>query len=92
MKFKEWDLVRPNAHLLFNKRNLYIIDYEYQRDEIHYVFLKQYFGGITNKLLLGGWHVTRFKKIPTKDLTEKEKFRIIKYKLGVRDECQKKSR
>ena len=42
------------------------------------------------KYYLGGFHSYRFKKVYRKDLTEEEKFQYIKYKLGVRDECQKK--
>lgn len=35
---------------------------------------------------LGGFYPKRFRKISKSDLTEKEKFRYIKYKLGIKGE------
>ncbi len=96
MKFKKGDIVKcvnvENACSRDVDRlqlgELYIVFEQRVADN---VLIYKYFGKFKyESKSLGGFYPKRFKKVSKKYLTEKQKFEYIKYKLGVRDECQKK--
>ena len=89
--FKSGDIVRcidtnaMDGNELINNV-IYIIKYIDTRYSSNYIELTNYnFSGSYN-----GFFPRRFIKISSADMSKKEKFEYIKYKLGVRDECQKK--
>ena len=95
MKFKKGDLVRVirnedpyNSDLVI--KGLYVVvSHEDKKGKL--VELNDCFNTPKSNIR-GGYHPWRFKKASKEDLTEKERFEYIKYKLGVRDECQKKQK
>ena len=93
MKFKKGDVVKVvkndnpyNSDLILNE--IYIVEGFLDQSLIR---LNEYFH-TSKSNIRGGYHPWRFEKIDKQKLTKKDKFEYIKYKLGVRDECQKKSR
>ena len=87
MQFKKGDIVKvicskglDNSFKTIKLNQLYLIDYYNPASE--FVYLKSDF----NNPNVGGWFPSRFKKINKKNLTEKERFEYIKYKLGVRND------
>ena len=89
MKFKKGDIVRVVTDLYNDqfyadyKDELFYVDY----CDTDYVYIS--ISGYTSP---GGWNFERFRKVSKYHLTKKEKFKLIKQKLGVRDECQKKQK
>jgi len=77
--FKKGDYVRAVDiygidELILDK--LYIVDYCNNK----YAYLDDIFN---RRVITGGWFFYRFRKVDKSVLTEKEKFSIITYKLGV---------
>lgn len=90
--FKSGDLVRLvknesssyNLDLILNE--LYVV---VEHREYRLVILDNHFNSSKSNIR-GGYHPWRFKKVSSEDITKEESFNYIKYKLGVRDECQRK--
>ncbi len=92
VKFKKGDVVKVinnkdyyNSDLILNE--IYIV--EGFKDDQALIVLNKYFH-TSKSNIRGGYHHWRFEKIDKQKLTKEDKFDYIKYKLGVRDECQKK--
>ncbi len=83
MKFKKNDIVRcisrPSVAAIgrLTVGEVYII----HREDSTFVYLNRGF----NNPISGGWFPKRFVKLNIKDLTKKEKQKIINYKLGIKD-------
>lgn len=92
MKFKKGDIVRCidtsalSGNELINNV-IYIIKHIDKSYSSDYIELTNY---NFSYRAYNGFFPRRFKKISSADMSKKEKFEYIKYKLGVRDECQKK--
>ena len=79
MKFKKGDLVRcvdSSQQFRLKKNKLYIV----KSCEEKFVDL----GCLNFKYKTNGFFLNRFIKVSSTDLTEDEKFRYIKYKLGAK--------
>ncbi len=94
MQFKKDDLVRCVAlnnpqgdgvkYLILNE--IYIV---YENGTKVNVDISTKFGNFNHEIELNCQHIhgvypRRFKKVSAEDLSEKEKFKYIKYKLGIR--------
>ena len=84
MKFKKGDIVRcinvkDAKHHGLKLNCIYIVNT--MNDDLQFVRLSKY-NNIRSNIF--GFYSYRFKKVTNKSLTEEEKFKYIKYKLGAK--------
>ncbi len=83
MNFKRWDIVKCIPEKIEEWKNgALCIDIKYIVESQDRTFVCLFEDSIGNKLVR--YYPYRFKKVPIRDLTEEEAFRIIKYKLGAK--------
>ena len=81
MKFNKWDMVKVIPKKIKDSTGL-LVDTKYvvEDQDKDFVYLFEDSDGSKHS----GYYPYRFEKVPVENLTEKEKFRIIKYKLGAK--------
>ena len=84
MKFNKYDVVECISSEIIVRLNGLLIDTRYVIEDQDNEFVYLFNDSIGNNC--AGYFPYRFKKVPKEDLTEEDKFRIIKYKLGCKNE------
>ncbi len=90
IKFKEGDIVRcidssDNSDIKIN--TIYVIKFfDKEYSELNDFVDLTIYNFRDNEVASKGFYSWRFKKVSKKDLTEKERFQYIKYKLGCKGE------
>ena len=81
MKFNKYDVVKCLPKQIVNMKGLLVgVKYVVEDQDNEFVYLFE----DSNENKCAGYFPYRFEKVPIKDLTKEEKFRIIKYKLGAK--------